>query len=327
MNTKTFSSGNTSITISTLPTSKIPSAFMFININTKENDLLSALSTKYMNERCLRFVSNARNNAFKMIPGPNGIIINCPENKIVPNIIQYITYLKSATIKKNKFYSKSKGSYSTLVKDLDKFNVKIIGKCKTFTKNCIEPKEQAKKITNMINTLKMTISKERDDINNPDYVEDYYSITCKDSVALDLLVLFGCLPIKTTKEGISICRSCCGCCGKFDETTFKAQLKAFRGQFGAIGSKKDEKAKAKINALIEISKMITKVKGVEKTLSDKEIEEIDSDSLPTARSIIKELSGCPGCEKICEDIHELISEMTKKKCDPALIKMAKEICK
>lgn len=327
MNTKTFSNGSTSITISTMPTTKIPSAFMFININTKENALLSALSTKYMHEKCLKLISNARNNAFKMIPGPNGIIINCPENKIVPNIIQYITYLKSAVVKKNKYFSKSKGSYSNLVKDLDKFNVKIIGKCKTFTKNCIEPKETAKKITTMINTLKLTIAKEREDISNPDFEDNTYNVKCKNGVALDLLILFGCLPIRTTNDGISICRSCGGCVKCFDESTFKAQLKAFRGQFGAIGSKKDEKAKAKVKSLIEIAKMITKVKGVEKVLEPKAIEEIDSDSLPTAKNIIKELSGCQECEQMCEDIHELIAEMIKKKCDPSLIKMAKEICK
>jgi hypothetical protein len=293
---KTFSKGSLSLKFHTLPTPKIPAVYMYIKIDTTQKDLLYCLSLKYVKERLLKFGSHANNNAYNMIPGVNGIIINCPENKITNNILQYLTYLKKAQLKPNQFYSASKGSYSTLMKDIDKIEIMILGKCKTFTKNCIDVSQTVPKISKLLDSISATSINKREDIQNSKFEKcEMISIKAGNGNVVDAVLLLhncGCCGLKTTASGFEICKCCC-CCGCLDYAdTFRSQLKAFRGQFGAIGSKKDAKAKAKCSFVIELGKMITGVKGVEKVMKDDEACSVDADSIKLVKDTLKQCGKC-----------------------------------
>jgi hypothetical protein len=224
-----------------------------------------------------------------MIPGPNGIIINCPENKITNNILQYLIYLSKATIKPNQFYAKSgtKTSYSTLLKDIKNLDVTIVGKCKTFTKNCISVSDTVPKMKKLLDSITSIKEVKREDIESKCEDCKVVNIKASDCAVVDAVVLLGgCCCIKTTSSGFELC-CCCGCCGTYADT-FRAQLKAFRGQFGAIGSKMDAKAKEKCKYVNEMAKMITGVKGSEKSLKENEIAKVDMESIKIVKDALKQ---------------------------------------
>lgn len=288
---KSFSKGGISLKFKTEATPKLPSVYMYIKIDTTQKDLLYCLSIKYTNEKLLKFGSHANNNAYNMIPGVNGIVINCPENKITNNILQYITYLKKSQLKPVQFYSSSKGSYSALMKDIDKLDITIVGKCKTFAKNCINVSQTVPKISKLMDSLSAISINKREDIQNPKFEKcEMISVKAGNGNVVDAVLLLnacGCCGLKTTSSGFEICKCCCCGCSNYADT-FRAQLKAFRGQFGAIGSKKDAKAKAKCEFIIELGKMITGVKGVEKSMSESDASGIDAESIKIVKDTLKQ---------------------------------------
>jgi hypothetical protein len=289
---KSFSKGGITLKFKTVSTPKSPSVYMYIKIDTSQKDLLYCLSVKYTKEKLLKFGSHANNNAYNMIPGINGIIINCPENKITNNILQYITYLKKTQLKPNQFYSSGKGSYTSLMKDIDKLDITIVGKCKTFSKNCINVSQTVPKISKLMDSISSIAITKREDIQNPKFEKcEMISVKAGNGNVVDAVLLLskcGCCGLRTTSSGFEICKCCC-CCGCLEYAdTFRAQLKAFRGQFGAIGSKKDAKAKAKCEFVIELGKMITSVKGVEKTMSDNEACGVDAESIKIVKDTLKQ---------------------------------------
>ena len=295
ISSKTFNKNGLSLKFYTVATPKLPSVYMYIKIDTNQKDLLHSLSIKYTREKLLKFGSHANNNAYSMIPGVNGIVINCPENKITNNILQYITYLKKAQLKPAQFYSSGKGNYSVLVKDLDKLDITIIGKCKTFSKNCINVSEVVPKISKLMESISAVSINKRDEIQNPKFEKcETISVKATNANVVDAVLLLhncGCgteCGLKTTASGFEICKCCCSCCCLNYADTFRAQLKAFRGQFGAIGSKKDAKSKAKCEFVCELGKMITGVKGVEKSMKDEDVSSIDSESIAIVKNTIKQ---------------------------------------
>ena len=292
MSSKSFTKGTLTLKFHTIPTMKTPCVYMYIKIDTNQKELLNCLSIKYAKEKLLTFGSHANNNAYNMIPGVNGLVVACPENKITNNILQYITYLKKAVLKPAQFYSTGKGSYSTLMKDIDKLDITIIGKCKTFTKNCIDVSQTVPKISKLLDSISATSINKREDIQNPKFEKcEKVSVKCGNGNAVDAILILnrcGCCGLQTTSSGFEFCKCgcCCGCLN-YPET-MKAQLKAFRGQFGAIGSKKDAKAKTKCGFVIELGKMITGVKGVEKTMKDDEVCKVDVESIKIVKDALKQ---------------------------------------
>jgi len=288
--TKTFTKGTLSLKFNVLPTPKIPSAWMYVHIDTSQKDLLYSLSLKYVKEKLLKFGSHPNNNAYTMIPGVNGIVVNCPENKITNNILQYITYLKKAQLKLIQFYSSSTGNYSMLMKDLDKLSISIIGKCKTFTKNCIDVAQTVPKIAKLMESVSATTVAKREEIQNPKFEKcEMVSVKAANGNVVDAMLILhscgiGCL--KTTASGFEVCKPTCPSCLDYADT-FRAQLKAFRSQFGAIGVKRDAKAKAKCAFVIELGKMITGVKGVEKTMKEEDVYKVDLESIRIVKKLWK----------------------------------------
>ena len=62
----------------------------------------------------------------------------------------------------------------------------------------------------------------------------------------------------------------------------------FRNQFGAIGSKKDAKSKAKCEYVIELGKMLSGLKGVEKYMKEDDVAKVDIESIKVAKDALKQ---------------------------------------
>lgn len=286
---KQFSKDGLSIKMTTYPTPKLQSVFVSIHINTKQNDLLYSLTTKYTMEKMLWFGQNAANSAYDMIAGMNGIVVECPENKITNNILQYITYLKRATIKPTQFITTNstpvKTNYSSFAKDLSSIEVKILGKCKTFTKNCIDVSTTAPKITRLLDSINAVQPSSRDDVESKCKMEAKM-VKANDATVIDALVLTKCSVIPT-KDGFMMLGGCCCDCPNTYADTYRAQLKAFRGQFGATGSTVSAKSKVKCEYVRQLGKMISSIKGVEKSIADKDVMKIDPESMKLIKSCQK----------------------------------------
>ena len=102
---------------------------------------------------------------------------------------------------------------------------------------------------------------------------------------IDALLILGncCCGFKTTSTGFECCKCCC-CCTDFQDT-FRNQLKAFRNQFGSIGSNID---KTKCSYVTYFGQMLTGVKGVEKTIKAENIAKIDMESIKIIKDILKQ---------------------------------------
>lgn len=258
---KTFTLKDVSVSIKTVVLKKMQHVMIYIQSDTKEHELMYSIGCKYKSEKVVKMGTNKDNNLYGIIVGTNGIILECPENKIVNNIIQFLNYVGKCKLKKEQFYGKV-GSFKTLNKDLNKLNITIVGKCKTFTKNCIEPKDQAPKITKMLESIANRTITDTPNIENPDFTpcECYEFKSELPDVAIlmnDFNVQF-----KKTSGGMSVCCVCPSI--KCQLTTYadvlKNNLKAFKNQCGSFGSDdaKNQEYFKQINVLVE---MISDVRG------------------------------------------------------------------
>lgn len=211
---KLFKGKQFNIKISTTYMKKIPFVILYIKINTSEKDLLFYLTKQYKSERLGSIVINPINCAFSMVAGVNGLIVECPENKIVQNITQYINYLCKSIVKPNLYCSEKKGSYKKLVSDLKNIELNIIGKCKTFIKNNID--KESTKIPKLLNSLDTIQIKEREDVEHKCGKKCECNELCKMCVELDdiekidLIMLLGDSDFITSSEKNKIC--ICGSC-------------------------------------------------------------------------------------------------------------------
>lgn len=142
------------------------SVLLYIKINTTEKDLLFSLGRKFKLEKFNPLGVNQNNRLFGCVVGENGIIFNCPENKIINLIIQYIIYLEKTVLKNGQYLTKDSkpGDYNKLSKSLENIDIYVYGKCKTFIKNCIL-KDEVPKMNNMIKSLESRNTKTRNSIN------------------------------------------------------------------------------------------------------------------------------------------------------------------
>ena len=172
------------------------------------------------------------------------------------------------------------------MKDINNIQIKIIGKCKTFTKNCILAKETVPKIDKLLQSIDSITPVKRENIKNAKFEEcEKIIIKASDNNVIDALLILGncCCGFKTTSTGFECCKCCC-CCTDFQDT-FRNQLKAFRNQFGSIGSNID---KTKCSYVTYFGQMLTGVKGVEKTMKAEDIAKIDMESIKIIKDILKQ---------------------------------------
>lgn len=286
---KLFKGKQFNIKISTTYMKKIPFVILYIKINTSENDLLFYLTKQYKSERLGSVAVNPINCAFSMIAGVNGLIVECPENKIIQNITQYINYLCKSVIKPIMYCSDKKGSYKKLVNDLKNFEINIVGKCKTFIKNNID--KESTKIPKLLNSLDTIQIKEREDVEHKCGKKCECCELCKMCVELndvekiDLIMLLGDSDfiISSQKNKICIC-GLCDVCSKLHQQSkiISSKLKIYR----TLTKDLDE-----MNKLIYL---FTNLRGLE--LKFDKTYEFDS-------SIIKKLSeiNCECCDDTQKD--------------------------
>ena len=232
---KLFKGKQFNIKISTTYMKKIPFVILYIKINTSENDLLFYLTKQYKSERLGSIAINPINCAFSMIAGVNGLIVECPENKIVQNITQYINYLCKSVIKPIMYYSDKKGSYKKLVNDLKNIELNIVGKCKTFIKNNID--KESTKIPKLLNSLDTIQIKEREDVEHKCGKKCECCDLCKmctelnDVEKIDLIMLLGDSDfiVSSQKNKICVC-GFCDVCSKLHQQSkiISSKLKIYR---------------------------------------------------------------------------------------------------
>ena len=159
--TKNFKEGSFEYKFSAVHHKKLSYAIVYIKIDTTEKELLHSLGYKYKKEKLLKVGVNANNFMIDCIPGPNGIVIYTPENRITNNVVMFIKYLSTATVNSKQLFGTS-GSYSKLTKSLEKLSITVTGKCKTFIKNCLQ--KNSPKMDNMMKIISIKQNKDRDDI-------------------------------------------------------------------------------------------------------------------------------------------------------------------
>lgn len=289
---RTFSKGGYEVKINTTVARKLQYCLVYIKVNTKEKELLFALSNKYKVEKLMPLGGNANNEMYSVIPGPNGVVIGCPENKIVPNIMQYLAYLGKAELKKcQNCYLTSKVSYDELMKGLKSVSVEIVGKCKTFKKNCID-KSGSPKMDNMMRSISTMTVKSRKDAEPPKEKCECktMSFKCSDSQAVDVIVSFKDCPIvvKRISGGIEV--ECC-CCGQWNcySDVLRGYLKSFKSQCGNYGTpsandKGGKNYKIKCDEIFEgvnkIAEIISDVRGCKVKYSKQDdLKAVDSESV------------------------------------------------
>lgn len=219
---------------------KIPFCIVYIKIKTSEKDLLFSLNNKFKVEKLLYAGCNGLNGIMKVVCGTNGIVISCPENKITSVIQQYISYLSKTELKPKQLFGE-KGNYNDLEKGLKHVEIHIVGKCKTFIKNCLG-KEESNKIKNMMAGIVGRNVKERKPVQNDKYNKNLEEkeIKCTESQAVDYVIACRDKNIKInygsgklTVKFIGCCPNCgsccCGCCYT---DTVRAYLKSFKTQCG-----------------------------------------------------------------------------------------------
>ena len=292
MTKRVFTSGKYKYSFETTFARKIPYCLVYIKINTSEKHLLFSLGLRFKEEKLLQLGSNPNNGMYNCIPGINGIVIMCPENRITNCVIQFISYLSKTQLNPDQMCGK--GDYKKLESSLFDVSVKIVGKCKTFTKNCID-KSGSTKMENMMKSISSrTINDKRDVIEEKTKSEcctrEY---KCNSSQAVDIIVSYKNCPIivSKTKDGINV--ECCCCCYGSEWKTYRGvlrgYLKAFKSQCGSYGKPAandngQKKWKQKCNEIFDgvncIAEMITDVRGVKFSYSKQdELKQVDSSSV------------------------------------------------
>lgn len=296
--TKNFKEGNFEFNFSAVHHKKLPYAIVYIKINTSEKELLHSLGYKYKKEKLLSVGVNANNFMIDCIPGPNGMVIYTPENRITNNIVMFIKYLSTATINSKQLFG-TEGSYTKLTNSLHKVSITVTGKCKTFIKNCLQ--KSSPKMDNMMKVISIKQDKKRDDIKNDKFDASLIKsvkLNCNEEQALDCIVSFGTNCLEVNKKGNEYEFS-------FMEapeynlyvSALRGLLKAFRGQSGAIGSpasndpgqkKYKEKCGEILEAVNMVSYCISDVRGCKcQYKNENSLKQVDSESVKLISQLMK----------------------------------------
>ncbi len=159
---KTFQGKNVKVTFHSKFIKTLPTCVVYVKLDTTEKDLLYSLAYQFKLSKYMEFGCNNNNRILGCSVGENGIVMNCPENKIINVVLQFITHLERSVLKNDQFLCRhsTKGDYKKFEKAIENFDVYVYGKCKTFVKNCIL-KSDSNKMVNMIKSLESRIVKDR----------------------------------------------------------------------------------------------------------------------------------------------------------------------
>lgn len=294
---KSFSGKNVKVNFHAKYIKTLPNPVVYIKLNTNEKDLLFSLSYQFKLAKFSPIGCNNNNRITGCIVGENGIVINCPENKIVNIILQYIAYLERSTLKGDQFMCRhsTKGSYQGISKAIENFDVYIYGKCKTFIKNCIL-KQDASKMNNMIKSLETRTIKERGtveakEISMKPVLEK--PISCNASEVMDLFFAIKDIDCMVSYESGSFqlynrCANClCALPWKSFNKELRDYLKSVRNVAGMPGSdpNKNKNILEDLNRFIYCYLDVRNMKGEFKNIE--EVKKIESNSLGLIRQMCK----------------------------------------
>lgn len=295
---KTFKEGSFEYKFEAIHHKKLPYTLVYVKIDTTEKDLLHSLTCKYKKDKLLKVGTNANNFMIDCISGQNGIVIYTLENRIINNVMMYIKYLSTMTLNSKQLYGK-KGSYKKLLSSLEKVEVYVTGKCKTFIKNCML--KDSPKMKNMMTTIKLKQNKDREDIVNDKFDESMIKeveLDCNEEQALDCIISFNTSCVNVKKEGG---KYVFGFMHKPEYSNYtgsiRGLLKAFRGQDGAPGSpasnddgqkKYKEKCKEILNCVNMVAFCISDVRGVKCEYKNiEQLKQVNSESVKFITQLMK----------------------------------------
>lgn len=294
---KSFSGKNVKVNFHTKYIKTLPNPVVYIKLNTNEKDLLFSLSYQFKLAKFSPIGCNNNNRITGCIVGENGIVVNCPENKIVNVILQYITHLERSTLKGDQFMCRhsTKGNYQGISKAIENFDVYIYGKCKTFIKNCIL-KQDASKMSNMIKSLETRAIKERGSIEAKEISMKPVletPISCNVSELMDLFFAVKDIDCMVSYESGSFqiynrCANClCGLPWKSFNKELRDYLKSIRNVAGMPGSdaEKNKIILADLNRFIYCYIDVRGIKGEFKNID--EVKKIESNNLALIRQMCK----------------------------------------
>lgn len=294
---KTFSGKNTKVTFHSKFIKTLPTTIVYIKLDTSEKDLLYSLAYQFKLAKYSTYGCNNNNRILGCTVGEHGIVMNCPENKIINVVLQFITHLERSVLKNDQFMCRhsTKGNYKELEKAICDFDVYVYGKCKTFIKNCIL-KQDANKMVNMIKSLESRIIKDRDTIEVKEIsMKPVFEtpISCGDVEVKDLyyaLKELDCMVSFSngTFQVYHKCRNCiCNICWKYYSKELRDYLKSIRNVAG-MPSSDATKNKKLLEDLNNLLYCYFDVKGLKLSYKDiEEVKKIENSSLQLIKQMCK----------------------------------------
>jgi hypothetical protein len=277
-------------------------AFVFVEFETKEFNLLYLLLCKFAKEKVMKLTVSSTG-LYEAYPGTTGILMHMNENSVYSNVSILIRYLNK--VKLNQAQSKllKTGNYEMLMHDIANFKVYVTGKCKNFTAGLSkEPNTKIIMFATQLNAIAKTV---RDNISNEQAPEEFKMVltyTDKENI-MDLIVALKDTPYYIRKasgdsvELVGLCTSTkmsVQSLGLFKDV-LQGLLKSWKRQCGAIGSPsaKDtdqSKFKAKCKLILDCTNMMAYIIGSLHGFSFKyknveELSKVNSSSVNFIRGI------------------------------------------
>ena len=267
---------------------KMASCLVFIKINTSEKALLFSICRKYKQEKMQGFGLNPNNEIMNCFIGEQGIIIECLENKIISNITQFVTYLHKCQLKNRQYFGTTKSSYNKLNKDAAKFDVEVVGKCKTFIKNNLQ-KESTKFgiLEKVIASIQSKTCKEND--NKEFKMEKLQSIRVDSKILTEALILMKGKDFMIVNGDFKMFD--CICTDGFYTDTFRGIIKSFIGSVGVVGKAPangvDSKYKSKIKIINDANEALCRILCELHGCKVNVVNEVNSDHIKMLCDIFK----------------------------------------
>lgn len=278
---------------------KFQTSLLFIEFNTSQKNLLNLILQKYACEKRLFTGVNMNNGIYSIITGENSVLMLVPENKITQNISLLYSYISKTHLTSQQAKLCGSGDYKKLSSDIKEFNVIVTGKCKNFV-NAL--KNNAPKITNMVNQIDAVTPKDRDNIN----VEKVDSCIGKtinidnlsNEAMLYLSICMEDIPCKISKDKLVLLSK--NAMEQLEEKwmwkdTFQGKVKSFLTQTGAVGSPsandtggKKFKAKSEMILACEnvLASIFSRLRGFNYSFSDAaELKKVDSEAMNKVKSL------------------------------------------
>ena len=291
------------VKVSTLHNKKLQASVCYIEFDTSETSLLGLLLSKYAFEKCVKCGVNTASQIYTAIPGKNGIVLVCPENKLTQNITILYNYLQKAKLTSAQAKFCTDGNYKKLSGDIKKFEVTITGKCKTFTAAL---QNKAPKIDRMIKSIgAVEPNASRENCGNGSVEQCSVEFDAGEDPQTTMLyasIFMGDTPCVISKSGQNIKLTLIGCSANcvlqsklLFKDTLQTKVKGFLGQSGACGSpsandkggsKYNEKCKEILACQNELAGVFSSVRGFKFSFKNKdELKKVNTEALACVKSM------------------------------------------